>query len=310
MGACFLLASLLGADVGAAEVSVATFNVWGAGSNDGKPTSETVAALRALNADILALQEIRSESDSCVAGECNPGGPDLAQGLAEALGYSVFIQTEQNEALWANAILSRYPIVSELPYDFGAIINVRGDEIAVLNVHLLDYPYQPYQLTRIDYGNAPFLDSEDAAIASAESTRGPAVDALLDVANNINVGLVVICGDFNEPSHLDWTEGAAEIGRNPLPVLWPASKKLEAAGFVDAYRSFRADEIESPGFTWTPSASPDDHLEHHDRIDFVYLRGHRKIMSAQVAGESERTADIVVKPWPSDHRAVKVKVYH
>lgn len=304
----FLIAAIFGADVDATEVSVASFNVWGAGSNQGNAIRETVAALKKLDADILSLQEVRGESEACSADDCDPVDASIAVELGEALGYFVFEQTAQNELLWANAILSRYPIVSALPSDIGAIINVDGTAIAVFNVHLTDYPYQPYQLMHIEYGEAPFLESESAAIASAESARGAAVDTLLDTASELGETLTIICGDFNEPSHLDWTESAAETGRHPMSVSFPASKKMESAGFVDAYRVYRTDEIAHPGFTWTPLAPSENEAEHHDRIDFVYVKGNAEIVSAEVAGESGETADIVVTPWPSDHRAVKVRI--
>jgi endonuclease/exonuclease/phosphatase family metal-dependent hydrolase len=265
-----LLAAAFSTGAGATELSVATFNVWGAGSNEGKAIRETVAVLKGLEADVLALQEIRSESEACDAEHCGAAGASFATELGEALGYFVFEQSAENEVLWANAILSRYPIAGALPHDIGAIINVDGDEVAVFNVHLTDYPYQPYQLTHIEYGDAPFLESESAAIASAESARGAAVDFLLDTASGLGHTITIICGDFNEPSHLDWTESAAQIGRNPLAVMFPASQKIAGAGFIDAYRSYRMDEIAHPGFTWTPIASLQNKREHHDRIDFVY----------------------------------------
>ena len=46
-------------------------------------------------------------------------------------------------------------------------------------------------------------------------------------------------------------------------------------------------------------------LTHHDRIDFVYFKGKGlKVTDAKIVGESQKNADIVVTPYPSDHRAV------
>ena len=48
-----------------------------------------------------------------------------------------------------------------------------------------------------------------------------------------------------------------------------------------------------------------DDRTHHDRIDFVYFRGKGvEAKGASVVGENKANADIVVAPWPSDHRAV------
>ena len=303
-----LLVIISSAIAGATELSVSTFNVWGAGGNEGKSIAETVAVLRAIDADVFALQETRSEGDDCSAEDCDPVGSSIAVLLGKALGYFVFVQSGDNGALWANAVLSRYPIVTALRDELGVIINVDGIEIAVFNIHLSDYPYQPYQLTGIPYGSAPLLGSEEAAVESAEAARGKVVDDVLQAVDNTDDMPIVVCGDFNEPSHLDWTENAVQIGRIPLAVSFPASKKLSKAGFQDAYRTHRSDEISSPGFTWTPMASLEHEEEHHDRIDFVYVKGHKRIISAGVVGESERAADIVAIPWPSDHRAVVASI--
>ena len=41
------------------------------------------------------------------------------------------------------------------------------------------------------------------------------------------------------------------------------------------------------------------------RIDYVYFRGVGvQVTEAKVVGESKENADIVVSPYPSDHRAV------
>ena len=294
----------------ASELTVATFNTWYGRIGEGRPIAETIAVLEALDADVIALQEIRAESPTCTAEDCPPAGPSIAGELAGALGYHLFEQAAANDALWASAILSRYPIVATLDMDLGVVIDVDDRRVAVLNVHLTDYPYQPYQLSGIDYGAAPTLHDEAAAIEAAEKARGAAVDRVLDVAARVSeAALLAICGDFNEPSHLDWTDRAAGAGRHPVKVRFPASAKLAKAGFVDGYRAARPDEVAFPGFTWTPLAESNDENEHHDRIDFVYLKGAGlRVVSAEVAGESPATSDIVVEPWPSDHRAVRVRL--
>jgi exonuclease III len=114
-----------------------------------------------------------------------------------------------------------------------------------------------------------------------------------------------VVGDFNEPSHLDWTEAAAKSGRHPMKVEFPTSLMMAQAGYIDAYRTVHPDEMAKPGFTWTPLKKADDPTIHHDRIDYVYFKGKGlKVIDAKVIGESKENADIVVSPYPSDHRAV------
>lgn len=289
-------------------VTVATYNAWGAGANESRPIDETIAVLRALEADVIAMQEVRAESPDCGVLDCAAAGPDLAGVLGAAIGYFVYSQPSANDALWANAILSRYPIRKILPHGLGVIVGHPDGDIAVVNVHLPDSPYQPYQLTGIPYGDAPMLADESEAIAAADAARGHWVELVIDTVSGLpDLPLVVVCGDFNEPSHLDWTEAAARLGVHPMAVRYPAGRKLADAGFIDAYRHFRPDEIRHPGFTWTPKTAGDNAREHHDRIDFVFLKGSDlRIRTASVVGESPDNADVVVVPWPSDHRAVRV----
>lgn len=292
-------------------VTVMTFNVWGAGSNEGKTIDETVAVLRSIDADIVSLQEVRAEAGDCRADDCPAGGPDdIAERLADALGYHVYVQRGDHEAVWANAILSRFPIGDGVDDDLGVVLDVDGRSIAVINIHLTDYPYQPYQLLGIPYADAPMLRTEQEAIAAARAARGEAVARVLDtVAMLDDVDAVLVTGDFNEPSHRDWTDRTMSSGRHPLAVGYPTVLAFENAGFIDGWRAVHPDELAAPGYTWTPATSPEDPADHHDRIDYVLVRGDGvTAVAAQLVGESPANADVVVEPWPSDHRAVVATV--
>lgn len=291
-------------------LTVMAYNIWGGGGNEGKPVDETVAVIKAAGADIIAVSETRLEGDPCTADSCPPRGPSVAAKLAEALGFHYYDQAAENPAIWANAILSRYPIVKPAKDDLGVSIDVNGRTVYVFCVNLDDAPYQPYQLLGIEYGEAPFLKTADEAIKSAEETRGKSFDALIADANAASDATAVfIAGDFNEPSHRDWTDATVKAGLQPLAVAWPGTTKLEKAGFVDTYRAIYPDPVAKPGITWTPTSEPSDPEDHHDRIDFVFARAPSlKVLGAGVVGEKTPEADIVVTPWPSDHRAVVTKV--
>ncbi|NQV86535.1 MAG: endonuclease/exonuclease/phosphatase family protein [Woeseiaceae bacterium] len=291
------------------RLTVMTFNVWGGGANQGKSIDETVAVIRQLNPDIVGMQEVRREPEVCTS-ICPPDGPSVAKDIADALGYYVYEQQQENEALWANAILSKYPVIRSTENDLGVVLAVDDREIALLNIHLTDYPYQPYQAMGIPYDDAPLLDSEPELIAAANHARGAALDLLMaDLEFVKDVDAVFVTGDFNEPSHRDWTQRAAEIGRHPLKVSYPSALRVEEAGFIDTYRAFFADEIAVPGLTWTPTTSADDKDDHHDRIDYVFVRAAgAKVESAMVVGEESPDSNVGISPWPSDHRAVVATV--
>jgi len=292
------------------ELTIMSFNIWGGGANAGKSVDETAAAIKAVKPDIVGIQETRLESDPCTADSCPAVGESVAAKLAAALGYHYYDQVKQNDALWANAIISRYPIGKAMPNDTGVEITVDGRMVHAYNIHLDDSPYQPYQLLGIEYGDSPFLKTADEAVKAAAEARGPGLKILfadMDAAGPSDADLVF--GDFNEPSHRDWTQAAVKAGNQPMVVPFPTVKAIEDKGFVDTFRAVYPDAGVKPGMTWTPTTAPDAKDDHHDRIDFALARAKNlEVVAAGIVGEKAPEADIVVMPWPSDHRATMAKV--
>jgi exonuclease III len=304
------LLALCAAPAGAETLRVMSFNIWGGGANEGKGIEETVAAIKAAGADVVGLQETRLEPDPCTATDCPATGDSVAPAIAAALGWHVHDQTATNVALWANAVISRYPIGPASPNDLGVPLDVNGRTVWLFNIHLDDEPYQPYQLLGIEYGPAPFITTEAEAVTFAAETRGPAMELLgADMAAAEGAAAVIVTGDFNEPSVHDWTPEAVAAGQKPVEVEWPTTGRLVADGFVDAYRVIHPDPVAKPAYTWTPrydEAATDDHP---DRIDFVLVRGEGvRVTDAAIVGEDGPRSDIVVMPWPSDHRAVVAEI--
>ena len=289
---------------------VMSFNIWGAGGNEGKGIEETVAVLKVANADMIGVQETRLEGPDCPADSCPAQGVSVAPQLAAALGYFYFEQSGDNVALWSNAIQSRYPIVNTAPHDLGASFEVDGRTVWLFNLHLDDSPYGPYQLLNIPYGDAPFLTTAAEAQDSATRTRGPAPDlvaAALAAADGADA--VFVTGDFNEPSAHDWTAATVAAGFQPLPVAWPSSARIEGLGLVDTYRAVWPDATTKPAFTWTPRYDEAARDDHPDRIDYVLARAESLIVSgAWIVGETGPRSDLAVDPWPSDHRAALAEV--
>lgn len=270
-------------------LKVMTYNVLNGGTRRGQPLSQTAKVIQASGADIVGLQEI---------------GPSVKE-LAALLGWKYLRHG-------SGAIMTRFEIVES--YDArtkprmgsgGARIRLdSGQEVYVFNAHLNPYPYQPYQLLGMGKGA---IKTEAEAIAAANKTRGSQIEELLEKIGKLpNKNLpIFVTGDFNEPSHLDWTAAAAKSGRHPVKVAYPCSSALAKKGFLDAWRAFRPDEMKHPGYTWTPVSKPDNPKDHHDRIDFVYFRGkHIEVKNVSIVGENKKNADIVVSPYPSDHRAM------
>lgn len=303
-----IVASVMATPLFSETLTVMSFNIYGGGANDGKPVDETVAAIRAAGADVIGVQETRLESETCTADVCPAQGVSVAKDIADALGFYYYDQTQENAALWANAVISRFPIGAASPHDLGVSIDLNGTTVWIFNIHLDDEPYQPYQALGIEYGPAPFVSTAPELIDWADRTRRPAMDLLMADMAAAGDAIAFVTGDFNEPSMLDWTTGTVAAGLQPVAVAWPATKLLTDAGFADAYREVWPSPEAKPAFTWTPRwTTEDDPTDHHDRIDFVFVRG-ATATSASIVGEDGPRSDIVVMPWPSDHRAVVATV--
>ena len=303
---CLLLLAGLAATgphpaIGAEIVRVMTFNLWHGGDAGKQPLSQTAEVIRAAKADIVGLQETGGYEK-----EKGARRPDHGRKLAEMLNWHYLDQGERT------GILSRFPIVTNTPRKWGAILRLpSGREVRMFNAHLMHAPYQPYQLVGIPYANGRFIKTADEAIAEARKARGDQLERLLsELKPALASGQpVFLTGDFNEPSHLDWTKRAAAAGRCPLAVEYPSTLAVTRAGMRDAFRVARPDEVVHPGWTWTPTTRPDDPKDRHDRIDFVFFAGARlTVQRCEVVGESTATSDLVVQPYPSDHRAVVATV--
>ncbi len=291
IGAAFV--TPLHAQTEESSVRVMSYNIYRGGTMRRQPLSQTAKVIQEAKADIVGMQEPKS-----------PRGFNTEK-LANLLGWNH--STNPRKGI----ILTRYEIVEELKN--GVKVKLpSGQQAYIFSLHLPSSPYQPYQLLGIQptwhkAKDTPLIKTEAEAIEAAKKARGGEVSALLNQIRDLpdKEAPVFVVGDFNEPSYLDWTEAAAKSGRHPIKVAYPNSLAMIKAGFSDSYRSIYPDEMKNPGFTWSPKYKPDDPTTHHDRIDFVYYKGKDlKVTEVKIVGENEENADIVVTPYPSDHRAV------
>ena len=286
--------NLLYAQADEEGVSVMSYNIHRGGVVMLKqPLSQTAKVIRSAKADIVGIQETRS-----------PRGDKLVE-LAKLLGWNHDMGNGSN-------ILTRYKIIKSLVNGIKVELD-SGREAYVFNLHLPSHPYQPYQLLGIrpkwhkHKFDIEFIKTETEAIKWAKKARGREVTKLLRNIRSISdkQASVFVVGDFNEPSHLDWTARAAKAGRHPIKVEYPHSLAMTKAGFADAYRTIYSNEMENPGYTWSSFYKFDDPTTHHDRIDFVYFKGKGiRLNEVKIVGETRKDADIVISPYPSDHRAV------
>jgi hypothetical protein len=144
---------------------------------------------------------------------------------------------------------------------------------------------------------ADVLETEKHARLSTISTLLPSVRRLLG-----GEWPLLLTGDLNEPSHLDWTAQTATQHGGVGPVDWPVSEALMSAGLHDSYREVHPDPVTDPGDTWGGVAGSHGSPR---RIDYAYVGGPVKVTSSEVVGERGGPGvDRGYAGWTSDHRAV------
>lgn len=325
-----LLANVLASTAAAQEnvpkpptLRVMTFNILQSGGNAanvgfpntdfaGSRIDEIAQVIKHAQADVVGVQEDRSDNQ-----------------LLHALGDHWFR---------AGSIYSRFPIVLLAGQPFlttARITHPQAGDFVLVNCHW--FPprggYGPDVVQNALRTGQPAtpLDIAALAIERCAIPNGPrGYNATLNALRSHLAAETptFLTGDFNEPSHLDWTDHYAQHGpdrwvKNPtnsplaIAVAWPGSKALTHIGMIDSFRQVHPDEAKTPGHTWTPPYPPgtpgrrpfeDQCLE---RIDRIYHSGPRwRAVRAAVVGENAATADIVPPcTWPSDHRAVVVEFH-
>lgn len=266
--------------------------MWLGGEAEGFELEHSVEVITRSGAFVAGLQEVKSyQSD---------GTPKSDNGLkiAELLGWYHFDQG-------TSAIISKYPIIDSSPKRLGVKLALEsGQYLWFFNCHFNHMPYQPYQLGSIPYGDFPYIETAGEAHAYAEMARGSEVQQYVQEMETLMAEgwPMILTGDFNEPSWLDWTERAVTAGLSPLKVDWPATRAMYHLGLTDAYRTIHPDEIMQRGETWSSIDSPG---ELHDRIDFIFYSGTSlEVLEASTIGGEDEISDIPIRNYPSDHRAV------
>ncbi|MCH2133215.1 MAG: endonuclease/exonuclease/phosphatase family protein [Phycisphaerales bacterium] len=167
--------------------------------------------------------------------------------------------------------------------------------------------------------NPDMSDEELLAAEHERSSRLPqakAIIAHLDEVGHSSADVpVLVGGDWNTPSHLDWTEDTARIYKHRRPLPLPVSTAMQAAGYTDTFRVVHPNPVQRPGLTWSPmfrhSEGKDTGFE---RIDRLYLKNPERPEGGwvlqptggyvlPVTWEDDAIA-IENRQFPSDHGAV------
>ncbi|QZT38937.1 endonuclease/exonuclease/phosphatase family protein [Halosquirtibacter xylanolyticus] len=263
---------------------VMTWNIWHGGVHGTKlnkfkkDRSNTINIQKVLEqneADVLFMQETY-----CCGME-----------IAKKAGYVYSSRGNSNLS-----IHSKFPIVEEVKYlkgrnSQGVVVKIQGKRVLCVNIWL---NWLPDYLTYVD------TLSVDSIIAGEHSTRAKEMSDILARIDSVNMRLklpVVMGGDFNSSSHLDWNEKNKQWHFNKI-LKWPTSIMTMEKGFKDSYRTIYPTPNVKEEITWGFHGEAGYVMS--DRIDFIYYTPSMlDVLSSMIVKDDPKGAF-----FSSDHRAI------
>jgi len=319
------------------KLKVLQFNIWQEGWEMGSAGTKMIAdVIAASGADIVALSEVRNWT----ANNMPMPFSDFHTRLKDELKTKGLIFHGSWVAGCDVGFVSKFPLefaepVTEAKRSFIAAYHIRTPlgPLCVCSAHLdwkayalnLVRGYDAYTFRKL---SQPVTDTTKLHAMDAESSRNEALSELTKYAKTLNYP-VLLAGDFNECSHLDWTDATKDTyGHAGVAIDWKQSKHLKANGFIDSFRELYPDPATHMGCTWPSVAQGKEctswakESDERDRIDFIYYNSDRfKPTAAHIVGPRQyfikgKPADPTCQtpflpatlelPWPTDHKAIMV----
>lgn len=260
------------------SLTVMSWNIWNGGQRLGKfvGVQRVAQIIKESGADLVSLQE---------TGESGPI-------IADRLNFYLY---QRGDGL---SVLSKYPL-SKAYNVYNANVSgavavdlPKGQQVVFCPVSL---SYLPNQEAYILSGQA----DPDTVLVREMKTRGAEMryivwelQSLLKQKEKVPV---LVAGELNAGSHLDWTERNKK-NRFGLVLDFPTSRIVEEAGFIDAYREVFPNEMSHPGYTWSPMFKN----VLHNRLSYIFYN------SPSIFPSSSKVIDQHPIFFPSDHAAVIV----
>ena len=317
-----------------ASLKVMQFNIWQEGTSVTNGLTYIRDVINSVNPDLVCFSEVKNYSGDWTTRIVN----ELASlGKTYYRGYVAGSDV---------SLISKYPVTSSGPVIGGAtvsfVVNINGASIVVCPSHL-DYTYYATYLPRAyacggsgKYAGwnafSPFVPETNVSAIAAQnlaSNRDEQIGSFINYMQNETRPILLI-GDFNEPSCLDWTTKQANLyDHHGVVYEWPTTLALKNNGFIDAYRQVYPDEVLNPGITWPAiatgvgSTSWAPLSDERDRIDYIFYKGTGIIATAAsivgpkgcyvknaitTDGNGDDLFEASTIPWPSDHKAVTATI--
>lgn len=317
------------------ELKVLQINIWQEGTVVPNGFPAIADEIIAKQADVVLFSEVRNYKNTDFIQRI------LAELRAKGANYFGKSSDEKLDV----GFISKYPVkeqyaLYEKNSDMGGVlkskIEVGRRNFVFYSLHL-DYTnyacYMPRGYDGVTWEKLtnPITDVSTIIAANQKSKRDEAIsDVIKDVEKEDQSQSFVVAGDFNEPSHLDWTNETKDLfDHRGAIVPWDCSVLLQRAGFTDSFRQMYPNPVSHPGFTypaynkdvpisklaWAPTA--DD----RDRIDYIYYRSILPLKPREVhivgpvetvkygQKQDKDSEDHFLVPkgiWPTDHKALLV----
>ena len=300
------------------ELNVLGLNIWGTG---GQESDYIANIVKATDVDIAVFTEVGSRSS-------------LNNIALKSFGSNNHIGYFEGRG---TGIISKYRITKQTKigeYSLLFEVDVLGTKINVVGCHLNYKCFASY----LPRGYNSSCDTEgfgkinpaitDIGTISRQNLRSGRKEEIKKLVGMLNDNPTLIIGDFNEPSHKDWTERTKnKFDHNGVVYQWDTTKYLSDNNFIDAYRSSYTDEVLYPGFTW-PSKNKYKNstwtplADERERIDYIFYKGNAlELKSISILGPKQSykynrlTSDDTsfdnfeslenLDSWISDHKGIK-----
>ena len=289
-------------------IRVLVWNVWHAGNDVDKGPEKILALIKKHQADICLLQE---------SYDIKGDRPKLGKWVAGQLGWNQF----QDKSTHLS-IVTRFPMKKTFFHSVWHGVGARldtgnGKELIAYSIWI-DYRSGVGGYLK---GNPQATNTDILACETKHSDRlkqAKAILAHLKKEGHLDSKLpLLVGGDWNCPSHFDWTKETAKAmpWRRNLPL--PVSLAMKKQGFLDAYRYVYPDPVKHPGNTWSPLFRTDKsgNALPLNRIDRLYIKkaesGETYVpVSAKVLPEKleDNAVPTRKRKFPSDHSALLIEL--
>lgn len=299
------------------KLKVMTWNIWGRLNQDPRYTvndktarERAIEIIKASGADVIAMIETYGSASE----------------IAESLGF--FHYTSAADANLC--IFSRYPLTDIEPlkglssFSFIAATATlpSGQKIRIYDIWLTSGGRHIVEIKDKNISDQDFCNGDNIRFDMLQKFLDHE-DVQKHLANSKEVPIIV-AGDFNCVSHLDYTAATRDSKLNQSRILpIKASKAMHKLGFTDTFRDGNPDILDATlGYTWTTvglgykyisdkgfvpvKENPEpEYRDPYTRIDFIYSTGSRlKTNNSKVISHHSSQAKRSFPEFPSDHAAV------